>query len=1106
MPIVGIGASAGGVDALRQFFGALPTDLASSSPEASREDSSPEDTSSEDAPGEADRGEASGSAYVVVLHLSPTAESDLVDILQDVTRLRVERAADGQRARRGTVYVCAPGQRLTLDEGRLHVEKVTEPHDPLSIDRFFRSLAADQGENAVGIVLSGSGSDGTLGLRAIKEAGGVAMVQSPDEAEHPRMPESALATGLVDLSLPVAQLAENLAAYRDRAGAIQVPKDEAVLGEDARSTLARIFDVLHQATGFDFSGYKRSTVLRRLERRLQLSGRETLEGYLDLLQSNAEETRALQKDLLISVTNFFRDPDAFQALEETVVPALFDGKSAGDSVRVWVPGCATGEEAYSLAMLLVEEAERAGTAAPDLQIFATDVNEDALAFGRQGLYPKAIETDVSAERLDRFFQRQDDGYQINHGLRDHVLFAKHNLLEDPPFSDLDLISCRNLLIYLEQKLQHRAYRLLHYGLRDRGHLFLGRSEALGQADELFEATDASNNILRARDRPQQSGPRSAGASFLQWRMRPGADTRRTGSEKGAGRRAGSASMPLGRSPGDGDSSGHEETPRTVHRRALMEEVASVLVTEGRKIVHVSGAADRYLQFGEGPPTSDLVDCVPDAVRHQLRSALYRAFDDGEATHRTGIELQIEGEPRHLALSVRPLESGGTRYAHVRFEDLAAPGSGDQVGETSDSDREAELRAELEHTRKQLQATAEEHEAVAEEMETANEELLSMNEELQSKNEELETNKEELQSVNEELKATNRELKSRIEEVRRSKGALENLMAATEIATLFLDPDLCIRRFTPAAAELFDLSESDLGRHLGDLTKGFDRGDLLAEARRAFRDARPVEREVRRGPEEWHLARLRPYRTVDGEVTGVVLTLVDITQRRLLERQVVNTAEKVRRQIGQDLHDVLSSDLTALAMKLDNYRDRLDGTADFDLSPLRDMAEHAREAANRARTLSHALVPVALQEEHLAAALENLCREQADLTELSVAFEGNREERLPRNKETAAHLYRIAREAVVNARRHSGCDNIRVRLGRTNGTLEMVVQDDGIGLPEDVDEARGLGMRTMRYRANLVGASLSFEPGLDEGESSDGGADGPGTLLRCTLSLPEAKAE
>jgi PAS domain S-box-containing protein len=534
----------------------------------------------------------------------------------------------------------------------------------------------------------------------------------------------------------------------------------------------------------------------------------------------------------------------------------------------------------------------------------------------------------------------------------------------------------------------------------------------------------------------------------------------------------------------------------------MEEVASVLATEDRKIVHVSGAADRYLQFAEGAPTRDLLSCVPEALRPQLRSALYQAFDEGEATYQSGIKLEIEGEPRRLSLSVRPLEAKGTRYVHVRFEDLALA-SDAELDAAPESDREAQLQEELDRTREQLQTTAEEHEAVTEEMETANEELLSMNEELQSKNEELETSKEELQSVNEELKTTNQRLKTKVEEVRQSKGALENLMAATEIATLFLDPDLRIQRYTPAAADLFDLRDTDLGRPLSDLTRGFEQEDLLEEARRTFRDEEPIVREVRRGPEEWHLANLRPYRTVDGAVTGVVLTLVDITERRLLEQELVNTTEKVRRQIGQDLHDIVSSDLTALAIMLDSYKTRLveeDVDSAVDVAPLKEAIERVHEAADQARTLSHALVPVALQEEHLAAALDTLCREQEEMAGIALTFEGDREERLPHNKETAMHLYRIANEAIINARRHAEATRIGVRLGRTNGTLEMAIQDDGIGLPDDLDEAKGLGLRTMRYRANLIGATLSFE---SRSESTD---DEQGTTLRCRLPLGKAEAE
>ncbi|HKL87543.1 MAG TPA: PAS domain-containing protein, partial [Salinibacter sp.] len=503
--------------------------------------------------------------------------------------------------------------------------------------------------------------------------------------------------------------------------------------------------------------------------------------------------------------------------------------------------------------------------------------------------------------------------------------------------------------------------------------------------------------------------------------------------------------------------------------------------------------DRYLQFEEGSPTSDLLSCVPKSLRPELRGALYQAFDDGETAHRTGIRLDIEGQPRQLSFSVRPINENGTRYVHVRFEDLADNQTHAPTPPEPTSAREEQLREELDRTREQLQTTSEEYEATTEELETANEELLSMNEELQSKNEELETSKEELQSVNEELKTTNQELKNKVEELRQSKGALENLMDATEIATLFLDTDLTIQRFTPAATTLFDLRDADVGRPLANLTRRFEEEGLVDEAKRVLDDADPIEREVRRGSDEWFLAKLRPYRTVDDEITGVVLTFVDITKRRLLERQLVNATEKVRRRIGQDLHDILSSDLAALAMKLDNYRTRLDQRGDVDTGPLESMTEQARDAAEQSRTLSHALVPVALQEEHLAAALENLCREQEELADLALVFEGDRQEKLPQNKETAMHFYRIAHEAVINARRHAKASRVSLRLGRVDGGLEMTIRDDGVGLPDDLNEAEGLGLRTMRYRANLIGASLSFTAGEDGG-----------TTVRCVLSRPKAE--
>jgi len=1063
MPIVGIGASAGGIDALRQFFEAMPSD--------------------------------SGMAFVVVLHLSSTFESSLASILQQSTDMTVENAEEGVEVTSNHVYVIPPGQRLAIQEGNLRLTETTRPHDSSSVDRFFRSLASDQGENAVGIIFSGSGADGTLGLRAIKEDGGVAMVQAPEDAEYDGMPESALSTGLIDLSLPVPELAETLVAYRDRAGIIQLPKSEEALEDKERSTLTQIFSELYQTTGLDFSNYKRSTVLRRLERRLQLRGEETLEAYLHLLRNEKDESRALQKDLLISVTSFFRDAKAFEALEKSVIPKLFADKGPTDQVRVWVPGCATGEEAYSIAMLLVEYAENIGASVSDFQVFATDVDSEALAFARKGLYPKAIEADVPPERLDRFFQIDGDFYQINHGLRDRVLFAEHNLLDDPPFSNLDLVSCRNLLIYLNQKLQKHAYRLIHYGLREKGYLFLGRSEALGQANRLFSTLDGTNNILQARTHPKETGAHAPILSFLQRNRTTKAapSDEHSPLQKGRRRPSGPFSLPDNRASGKELPFETEESAEGLHQRAMMEEVASVLVTDERKIAHLSGAANRYLQFEEGTPTSDLLSCVPKVLRPDLRGALYQAFDDGETAYRTGIPITLEGEPRQLSFSVRPIDDNGSRYVHVRFEDLAA----EQPETPPDTDpvsaRETQLLEELDRTREQLQTTTEEYEATTEELETANEELLSMNEELQSKNEELETSKEELQSVNEELKATNQELKTKVDELRQSKGALENLMNATEIATLFLDRNLTIQRFTPAATTLFELRDADVGRSLANLTHRFEQKDLVDEARRVLREAVTIEREVRRGSDEWYLAKLRPYRTVDDKVTGVVLTFVDITKRRLLERQLVNNTEKVRRQIGQDLHDILSSDLAALAIKLDNYRNRLEKKGGVDTSALEDMAEQAREAAEQSRTLSHALVPVTLQKDTLAATLENLCHEQGELADLQLVFEGDQDERLPHDKETAMHLYRIAHEAVINTRRHAKASQVRIRLGRTDGCLEMVVQDDGIGMPDVIDEAEGLGLRTMRYRANLIGASLSF-----------GTSDNHGAVIRCELPLAKAR--
>jgi two-component system CheB/CheR fusion protein len=465
MPIVGIGASAGGIDALQRFFRELPAET--------------------------------GMAVVVVLHLSPDHESNLAEILQSGTDMTVERATDGTEVRPDHVYVIAPGHHLTLRTGTLRVSTSTDRHNVATVDRFFRSLADDQGRNAVGIVLSGTGSDGTIGLRAIIEHGGVAVAQDPEDAEYDAMPQSAIATGLIDFTAPAGPLAEKLVAYRDRAGAIQVPAQIDQVGDDEQSVLQKILARLYTVTGHDFTHYDRSMVLRRLERRLRVSEAQSMEEYHRRLQNDTEETRALYKDLLTSVTNFFRGPEAFAALQETVIPKLFEDKGPDEQVRVWVPGCATGEEAYSLAMLLVEHADTLDHP-PELQVFATDVNEAALDVGRERCYPEPIAADVTEERLRRFFEQEGSYYRVSPHLREIILFSGHDVLADPPFSTLDLVSCRNLLRYLNEDATEQVYHRFHYGLREGGFLLLGRNEPTQAAGDLFSTVDASNTILQAR--------------------------------------------------------------------------------------------------------------------------------------------------------------------------------------------------------------------------------------------------------------------------------------------------------------------------------------------------------------------------------------------------------------------------------------------------------------------------------------------------------------------------------------------------------------------------------------------------------------------------------
>ena len=1016
--------------------------------------------------------------FIVILHMPSDSESNLISILQNATGLTVEAAASGTTVEPNHVYVIPPGHRLTIADGVLHLESSATAHDISTVDGFFRSLARDQTDHAVGMVFSGTGTDGALGLRAINEGGGITMVQDPTEAAHDGMPESAKRASLIDCVAPVRELAEILLRYQKASGMIQLPSQSDALNDERKSVLQRIFAQLLTTTGHDFTNYKRSTVLRRLERRLRISATTSLKQYFKRLQADEEEVWDLHRDLLISVTSFFRDPEAFEALRTTIIPTLFDGKTSGDSVRVWVPGCATGEEAYSIAMLLLEHADSLEQP-PHLQVFATDVDEQALQFGRNGVYPRTIETDLAAERLERFFDLEMDHYRVRPRLREIMLFARHNLLVDPPFSNLDLISCRNLLIYLNWDAQDYVFRVCHYGLRENGYLFLGRSEAGGRAAHFFTSVDKSNNIFQARLLPRKQRDRiplvPSTRSSLSTNTLPSASVQSSSS---------------GLSPQE-----TRPTSKDLHKRALLQDVASVIVDEKYDIIHLSEKMSRYLTLQSGDPSLHLLDCVPKDLRSELRSALYQSVADDAPVVRRRIPVSIGDETQMLNVYVQPFNEPGDSQTviHVRFENETSIAQADETPETIEE--KSELQEELDRTHEQLRGMTEQYQAATEEMEAANEELLSMNEELQSKNEELETSQEELQSVNEELKTTNQELKQKVEEVRETNAALENLMAVTQIATLFLDADLVIRRFTPAARDLFNIRVIDVGRPLSDLTHQLAYKHLLEDVHTVVDQQKIIEREVQGHDDRWFLARLSPYTASDDAVEGVVMTFVDITGRRTLEREVVNASEEERQRIGRNLHDVVSSDLAALAMKAENLMHRLeeaDGAIDT-VGRLHDITAMARRAATQVRRLSHALVPVALQEEHLAAALQHLCKEQHDLLDVACVFEGNREEPLPTSKETSMHLYRIAHEAITNAVRHADANTISVVLRRNNADLVLEVRDDGKGMTATDTTRRGIGIQTMEYRAHLIGATLSI----------DRQTEGNGTVVRCSLPLPRA---
>jgi two-component system CheB/CheR fusion protein len=862
-PVVGIGASAGGLAAFEAFFSGMPLDV---EPEM---------------------------AFVLVQHLAPDHKSMLSEIIQRCTRMQVAEVEDGMIVQKNRVYIIPPNSDMSFSNGRLQLQLPMASRGlRLPIDHFFRSLAHDQRERAIGIVLSGTGSDGSLGVRAIKGEGGMVMAQRPDSTEHNGMLLAAIASCLVDYELLPAEMPARLTAYVNRLYD-RSPRAESLESETAEEGLREIFILLRDQSGHDFSQYKGGTILRRIERRMAVHQLKTMDSYVHFLRQTPAEVHALFRDLLIGVTSFFRDAEAFRALEEQVIPALFVGKAPGSVIRVWSTGCSTGEEAYSVAMLLQERLEtlRQGF---KVQVFATDIDGHATATARAGEYPASSVADLSPERRSRFFTPEQGGavYRVHKSLRDLLVFSEHDLIKDPPFSKLDLICCRNLLIYMGGELQKKVIPLFHYALASSGWLFLGSSETIGDFTDLFSIRDRKYKQYQRKD-----SLHSARRLPVTSPVAPAATT-------------GFTPWPLAKRTRQGAPPLRELTEQTLLK---LVAPAAVLVNEGGDILYLHGRTGLYLEPSPGEAgVNNILKMAREGLRQKLTTALRDVKATLTAVHERSLRVRTNGDFTKVDVSVYPVQPTGETARSVSLYlvvlrqaekvDRASPrkASGgvvaDKPSATADADEShvMALLIELQSKEEYLQAANEELETSNEELRSASEEMQSVNEELQATNEELETSKEETQSVNEELTTVNAELQTKVAELSLSNNDMNNLLAGTGVGTVFVDHQLRILRVTPAAAEILNLIRGDIGRPIGHVVSnlvGYYR--LMADTRAVLASLVPKEIEVQTTAGTWFSMRIRPYRTLENVIQGAVIFFIDVTEQKLA-RDTLREAEDLRR--------------------------------------------------------------------------------------------------------------------------------------------------------------------------------------------------------------------
>jgi len=1170
-PIVGIGASAGGLEAFRQVLEKLPVDT--------------------------------GMGFVFVQHLDPTHESQLTDLLSRATKVPVAEARNRMVVKSNHLYIIPPNKNMVIT-GR--VLKLTSrvkgpgPHAP--VDEFLKSLAETCGRRAVGVILSGTAADGAEGIRAIRAEGGITFAQDERSAKYDGMPRAAVATGCVDFVATPRAIAKELARISRHPYVNHVRPERAAEMEDSGGDdLNRIFQSLRSVTGVDFAHYKPNTIRRRVQRRMAVHRLHKLNQYTQFLKDHPDELEMLYEDLLIRVTGFFRDAGAFDALKKKVFPKIIDGQRNHEAIRIWVPGCSTGEEAYSLAILLLEYLGDRNGKTP-IQMFATDISERALARARTGVFPESIAGDVSTPRLRRHFMRVPGGYQISKTVREMCIFAKQNVAKDPPFSNLDLISCRNVLIYLSPVLQKRVLPIFHYALKPNGFLLLGGSEAITGFEGLFRPQDRKHRIYAKR----------AGAA------RPPVDFSLNES-------------PIGEAPPLQYPAAAVAPAVDIQReadRVLLGRFApaSVLVDDHLEIVHFRGHTGLYLEPSPGSASLNLLKMAREGLFMELRAAIQKARRQGVSIRREGLRVKTNGDTRAVNIEVVPIRSTGLRERHflVLFEDgdirtpvvpKARPQKVEKLENTA-----ARLEQELTATKEYMQSVVEELEDANEELKAANEEIQSSNEELQSTNEELETAKEELQSTNEELTTVNEELQNRNAELGQLNNDLTNVLVSVNLPILLLGPDWRVRRITPAAEKVLHLLPADIGRLVTDLRMPIDVPDLERLITESIDTLSVRTREVQDHDGRWHLLRVHPYRTSENKIDGAVIKLSDIddikrslqqaedardfaeaivetvrepllvlngqlriqatnrafcrvfritreetrgkfiydlgdrqwnipglrtlledilprnsvltdfevdhvfpkigrrimllnarrlqreaqdaplillaiedvTERKRLEKAVLDIGEAEQQRIGRDLHDGLGQQLTGITFMSETLEDRLLSRAAPEGALATKITTRLRDAITQTRDLAKGLFPVELKTHGIVMALRKLALNTEKLFKISCRFKGGLSLGI-RDETIARQLYRIAQEAVFNAVKHSHGKHIQIRLAGKNDRITLMVVDDGIGIQANRVRESDMGLHIMKYRAGVIDARLEIHRGPRGG-----------TVVACTVENAQGK--